>query len=119
MDEETQRLYEQGNRARLDGDYASAQPLLEQAVRRCPDAAECWWALGHVLLNTGEFDRAIARFTKACELEPANVRFLLDLAKTLEMLGEYDQARPYLERIIELAPESREAVEARKNLSYY
>lgn len=119
MDEETRRLFEEGNRARLDGDYGTAQPLLEQAVRRCPDAAECWWALGHVLLNTGEFDRAISRMSKACELEPNNARFLLDLAKSLEMLGEYEQARPYLERIIELDPNSREAAEAKKNLSYY
>ena len=119
MDEETQRIYDEANKARISGDYETALPLLETAVRACPDAACCWWALGHVLLNTGDFDRAIARMQKATELEPANLKYILDLAKSLEMLGEYDQARPILERVIELDGESREAAEARKNLSYY
>ena len=119
MDDETRRLYEQGNKARISGEYAEAQPLLEQAVRACPEAAECWWALGHVLLNTGEFDYAIARFRKAIELAPDCLRFMVDLAKSLEMLGEYEEARPLLERVIELDPAAREADEARKSLTYY
>jgi tetratricopeptide (TPR) repeat protein len=119
MDEETRRLYEEGNQARLAGDYEAAQLLLEQAVRGCPDSAACWWALGHVLLNMGDFDHAIARMNKACELEPDNLRYLLDLAKSLEMLGEYEQARPHLEHIIEVDGGSREAAEAKKSLSYY
>lgn len=119
MDEETRRLFEQGNKARVSGDYAEAQPLLEQAIRACPEAAECWWSLGHVLLNTGEFEYAIARFRKAIELAPDCQRFILDLAKSLEMLGEFDDAKPLLEQVIELDPSAKEAEEARKSLSYY
>jgi len=119
MDEETQQLYEEANQARLSGDYAKAQPLLEDAVRACHDAAVCWWALGHVLLNTGDFDRAIARMEKATELEPENQRYWLDLAKSLEMLGEYERARPALEKILEIDGSTREAGEARKSLAYY
>jgi tetratricopeptide (TPR) repeat protein len=119
MDEDTRRLYDEGNQARIAGDYDKAQPLLEQAIRSCPDAADCWWALAHVLLNTGEFDYAISRFKKAIELEPSTVRYVLDLAKSLEMLGEFEAARPVLEKVIEMDPDSREAADARKSLSYY
>jgi tetratricopeptide (TPR) repeat protein len=119
MDEEIQRLFDEGNRARLSGDYAAAQPLLEDAIRACPDAARCWWALGHVLMNLGEFETAASRFEKAIELEPKNQTFMLDLAKLFEMLGEFDAARPVLERIIEVDGSSKEADGARKSLSYY
>lgn len=119
MDDETRRLYEEGNQARLSGDYGTAQPLLEDAIRACPGEPRCWWALGHVLMNIGEFDLAASRFQKAIELAPENQTFLLDLAKLLEMLGEFDAARPYLERILELDGSTKEADGARKSLSYY
>lgn len=119
MDQDAQRLYDEGNRARLSGDYETARACLEQATAGCPTAACCWWALGHVLLNTGDFELSIAQFERAIQLEPDNAHYILDLAKSLEMLGEFDQARPYLERTIALAPSSREAEEARKSLSYY
>ena len=83
MDDATQRLYEEGNKARLSGDYATAQPLLEDAVRACPDEARCWWALGHVMMNLGEFEVASSRFEKAIGLAPQNQTYLLDLAKLL------------------------------------
>ena len=119
MDEATRRLYEEGNQARINGDYPTAQPLLEQALGACPEAAECWWALGHVRLNTGEFDEAIESMRKAVELAPDCALFVLDLAKSLEMLGEFDDAKPLLEQVIEMDETSREAQEARKSLSYY
>lgn len=119
MDEETKRLFEEANQARINGDYATARPLLEQAIAACPDAGICHWAMGHVLLNVGEFELSIERFERAVELEPDCQRFLLDLAKTLEMLGEYERAKPLLERIIQADPSTREAEDARKSLQYY
>lgn len=119
MDDGGRRLFEEGNQARMSGDYERARPLLEDAVRACPEAAERWWALGHVLLNIGEFESSISRFEKAVELEPSNQRLALDLAKSLQMLGEYEQAKPLLERIIEVDSKTAEAEEARKSLSYY
>jgi len=119
MEEATQRLYEQAEQARLSGDYATAKSLLEQVAQACPNQACCHWSMGHVLMNSGDFDGAPVEFRLACELEPDNPRYLLDLAKFLEMLGEFDEARPYLERVLEVAPSSREAGEAKKSLSYY
>jgi len=119
MDEATLRLYTEGNQARISGDYDTAQSLLEQAAQCCPDAAQCWWALAHVLLNVGEFEVSISFFEKAISLEPGNARFAIDLAKSLEMLGEFDRAKPLLEQVLAEAPGTREAEEARKSLSYY
>jgi len=119
MDEATLRLYTEGNQARISGDYDAALPLLQQALECCPDSAQCWWALAHVLLNVGEFEVAIEHFEQSIRLEPGNARHIVDLAKSLEMLGEFDRARPLLEQAIEIAPGTREAEEARKSLSYY
>ena len=119
MDEATQRLYDQGNQARISGDYDTALPLLEAAVKAGPEEGKCWWSFGHALLNTGDFDGGISSFEKAAELEPENLRFLLDLAKSLEMLGEYERAEPHFKHVIELDEASREADEARKSLAYY
>ena len=119
MDEATQKLYEEANAARLNGDYCTALPLLEEALATCPDSASCHWAMGHVLMNTGDFDAAIERFQQSIELEPTNARFVLDLAKMLEMLGEFDAAKPIFEKIVEIWPGTQEADAARKSLSYY
>jgi len=119
MDEATTRLLKEGNQARIDGDYAKARPMLQEAVDASPDVAECYWALGHVLINVGDFDEGIETFDRAVELEPGNQRFIVDLAKSLEMLGEFERARPLLEKVLELDSNTREAEEARKSLSYY
>ncbi len=119
MDEATKCLFDKADTARLSGDYAAAQPLLEQAIAGCPDEPECYWALGHVLLNTGDFDGAPVAFGKSVELDPENPRYVLDLARFHEMLGDFDAAKPLLERVVEMAPKSREAGEALKSLSYY
>ena len=119
MDEAIQRLYEEANAARLGGDYATALPLLEEALAACPDASCCHWALGHVFMNTGEFEIAIERFECAIALDPSNARYVLDLAKMLEMLGEFDAAKPVLEKVMAMSPGSPEADAARKSLSYY
>ena len=119
MDETTKKLYEEANAARLSGDYDTALPLLEEALATCPDAASCHWAMGHVLMNTGEFEVAIERFNRSIELDPTNARYVLDLAKMLEMLGEFDAAKPILEKIIEIWPGTQESDAARKSLAYY
>jgi tetratricopeptide (TPR) repeat protein len=119
MDQDTRSLYEQAEQARVGGNYEEAAAILEQILEAQGELAECLWSLGHCLMNMGDFDRAPQAFGKACELDLANPKYLLDLAKFLEMLGEFEQARPFLERIIQVAPGSREAGEAQKSLSYY
>jgi len=103
----------------LSGDYDQALPLLQEALQACPEAPPCLWALGHVLLNTGAFEEAIESFVRATELDTTNLLYALDLAKSLEMLGEFDRAKPLLEMIVTTEPTSRFADEARKSLRYY
>jgi Flp pilus assembly protein TadD len=119
MDENTQRLFQEANQARLSGDYDQALPLLQQALEACPESPQCLWAMGHVLLNTGLFEEAIASLEKAVELDAGNALYVLDLAKSLEMLGEFERAKPMLEKVVEMEPGSRHADEARKSLRYY
>ena len=119
MAEDTQRLYEEGNQARVSGDYDTARSLLTQALAASPEDPQCLWAMGHVQLNCGEFDECVETFQKVTDLQPQNAKYALDLAKSYEMLGMFEEAKPWLERVIEIDGSSPEAEEARKSLSYY
>ncbi len=53
-----------------DGHYEEAAPLLEESVQERP-SAEAFARLGTARYNTGDYDGAIAAWSKAAELDPA------------------------------------------------
>ena len=70
--------------ARLDGDAASALPLLEQAAKRAPPelAPSAWYNLGNGRLATGDAQGAVAAYIEALGRQPehANAKVNLELA---------------------------------------
>ncbi len=110
---------EQAHEYRVDGQYDEAMGLYEHVLAEDPGCAEALWGLGLCLMNTGEFDDALAKIVQATELEPTNQQYLLDAGKHYTMLGMYEEARPFFDRVVELDPNSRHGVEAQKQLSYY
>ncbi len=104
---------------RINGEYDQAIPLYRQIIEANEGAAEAWWGLGLSLMNIGEFDEAIEALEHATKLDEANARFMLDLAKLYTMLGMYDEAKPFFEKIVEMAPGTREAEDAANQLRYY
>jgi Ca-activated chloride channel family protein len=70
--------------ARLDGDAASALPLLEQAAKRAPPelAPSAWYNLGNGRLATGDAQGAVAAYIEALRRQPehANAKVNLELA---------------------------------------
>ncbi len=93
--------------------------LYEQVLAEDADHSEALWGLGLSLMNVGEFDEALEKIARAAELEPSNQQYALDAGKHYTMLGMYDEAKPYFERVMEIDPTSKEGVEAQKQLSYY
>ncbi|MCX7598056.1 MAG: tetratricopeptide repeat protein [Armatimonadetes bacterium] len=104
---------------RINGRYDEAQPLYEALIAEDPGLAKAHWGLAHVLMNIGEFERALDHFHRCCELEPSNQRFLYDCAMMQTMLSMFDEAKALFERVISLDPNSPLADEARKQLAYY
>ncbi len=107
------------HQSRVSGDYDTAHGLYKAIVDSDAAVAEAWWGLGLTLMNMGEFDESISCLEKATELEPGSQRYLLDLGKHQTMLGMFDEAKPVFERVVEIDGSSREADEARNQLSYY
>lgn len=104
---------------RINGQYDEAIALYQTLLAEDEQNAEALWALGLSLMNIGEFDDALEKIGQAAELDPGNQLYLLDAGKHYTMLGMYDEARPYFEKVIELDAGSKHGVEAQKQLSYY
>lgn len=113
------KLLQQAHEHRVNGEYEQARPLYEQIVGEESDNAEAWWGLAHTVMNQGEFEAAGEHFARAVQLAPQNQRFIYDYAMLHTMLGQYEEAKPLFERVIEIDPMAREAAEAKKQLSYY
>ncbi len=110
----------QAQQLRVNGRYDEAIVLFEQILSDAPDCAAAWWGLAHCTFNhVGDFDAAREQFEKAVALDPTNLRYQLDLAMYFTMLGMFEEAKPIFERIVSADPTSKEAQEARKQLSYY
>ena len=58
-------------------------------------------------LYDGRYDRVIAEAQSMLELEPDNEFFTWSLAEFLYSAGRFDEALPYFERLLALAPEGR------------
>lgn len=112
-------MLEQAHEHRINGEYDAAIDLYNQVLAAAPDLAEALWGLGLSLMNTGEFDEALAMIVRACDLEPDNQLYLLDAGKHYTMLGMYDEAKPFFERTVALGADTKYGADAQKQLSYY
>ncbi|MCE5239807.1 tetratricopeptide repeat protein [bacterium] len=104
---------------RISGQYDEALEIYRTIVSADDGEAEAWWGIGLSLMNTGEFDDAIEALTRASDLRPDSAKYLLDLGKLQTMLGMFEEAKPVFEKVVELAPGSKEADEASNQLRYY
>jgi len=112
-------LLQQAHKHRISGEYEQARPLYEQIVAEESDNAEAWWGLALTVMNQGDFEGAGEHFARAAQLDPQNQRFIYDYGMLHTMLGQYEQAKPLFERVVQIDPMAREAADAKKQLSYY
>ncbi len=86
-------------------DYDRALRDLERAREGLPGNARVALAMAAVRRRQGRFDLAVDLFRKALELDPRSEEILWNLAETLELRREYDEALRLLDRLITLAPD--------------
>lgn len=112
---------------RYNGHYEEAEKLYLRILEQEPNNAAAHHGLGLVYyLHGGDFEKSLAEFKKAVELEPNNVAYRLDWAKALttvapleedpeKMMDLLREAKAEFEKVLELDPENQEAV---KQLNY-
>jgi Flp pilus assembly protein TadD len=91
------------------GDLSSAQARFEQAVRADPRSSRGHAGLGVVSIRNGDRERAIEEWKTAVRLDPGNLDALYNLGTTLAAGGRAAEARPFLERFLQIAPANHEA----------
>ena len=87
--------------------YAEAEKLVDRARALYPDDAHLQRMLGRSYVHLQQFDRAIACYHKALELEPAapeRAHTMQELAKMHERLHQLDAARDCAEEALAMAP---------------
>lgn len=115
--ESLEELLARADRVRYDGQYDEAEKLYLRLLDLDPDNAAAHHGLGLVYCyHEGRFDESVAELRKAVELDPTNVTYRLNLAKTLTMLAMYEDAKAEFEKVLEIDPENEEAT---KQLGYF
>ena len=97
------------------GDYPGAVKELAKAVALNPGVPSLQSYYGQALLFTGDADGAAEAFRKELASNPNDYDANLRLASILAHRGKVEQARPLLERAVEVRPGSAEARDALAN----
>lgn len=99
-----------GTRAARWGELAQAEPRLREAVRRAPEDAEAWHALGVVLLGLGRLDAARHAYAAGIGANDQALENRLGLATVALRLNEPAAALEQYERLLEERPGFTEAL---------
>jgi tetratricopeptide (TPR) repeat protein len=76
-----------GKSLRVHGELAASVDALCEGIGREPANADAYHGLGHVLLDLGLFDQAVAAFDAARELQPDYLDIGASLMKALRLRG--------------------------------
>jgi len=67
---------------------------------------------GVYAFRSGQFDESIEELKRASTLAPIRVDIRIDLALTLTMLGEYEDARSQFEEVLRREPNNKRALDS-------
>jgi predicted Zn-dependent protease len=90
----------------LAGDYARAIQLFEQVTHIAPEMYAAWLNLGVALLLSGDPRRALQAELRALSLHPDDPFVVYQAGVCHYCLGQLDEAKQNLRRVIELDPSS-------------
>ncbi len=87
------QLLDEAREAFIDGNYAEAEPLLEQPSLQKSMNPEVFQMLATIYYNRGQFNKAIKTFRKALEVDPTYSDAAVGLSIILNDIGKYDEAK--------------------------
>lgn len=97
-------------RAYEENDYALASHALEKYVQKDDGDAQAHNLLGASYMQLQQANKAAAQFTKAIKHSPTEPSYLSNLGYALATLGEFDQARSYQQRALDIDPTNAPAL---------
>jgi len=114
MADDTASRFTLGVDHRINGRYDQAEALFKSVLADEPDNADAHHELG-LVYSFVVHDDCVPELEHAVRLRPDSVTFLISLAKTHTMFGDFDKAKPLFEKILSIDPFNEEA---NKNLEY-
>jgi Flp pilus assembly protein TadD len=97
---------------RASGLDHAAEPLLQDAIRRAPDQAPAYHALGLLRVRQSQHAAAVELLGKAAELDPDNPRYAYVHGVALYELGRHNAAIAALEEALQRHPGNAELTAA-------
>ncbi len=91
------QLIEEARSAFIEGDYATAEPILNQPTLLNSKNPEVLQMLATIYYDQGKFNKAIATFKKALVIEPGYTDAAVGLSIILNDIGRYDDAKKIFE----------------------
>ena len=85
--------------------YDRARAELALARQSLPNNPQVYDLAGSIDHGQGRWVDAIYNFERACELDPRNLPYLIDLASAYHWLHDYDQFTRIMDRIVALHPD--------------
>ena len=85
-------------------DLQRADELASRALAVDANSSAAHFAKGHVLIDEGRFDDAIAECERALALDPNNATAVGNLGGTYFLLGQYEKAIEFTDKAIRLSP---------------
>jgi TolB-like protein len=79
-------------------DYAAAEDTLSKILEKAPQHAEALRLRGYVARRDGRFEDAVRALYRAVAIDPIDTSGLSTLADTLQIIGRFDLAEPFLQR---------------------
>lgn len=87
-----------------------ASQALQNAIKKYPHSHQIIHMEGVIATREGNNEFAKIKFLTALNLEPSNVRYLIDIANTFIQEGDYHSALSYLYRASEISPINQEVL---------
>lgn len=93
----SQQLIDEARTAFIDGDYQTAEPILNQPTLINSKNPEVLQMLATIYYDQGKFNKAISTFKKALEIDPSYTDAAVGLSIILNDIGRYEDARQVFE----------------------
>jgi Flp pilus assembly protein TadD len=107
---------ESAARLQRDGNIIAAESELRRALQEDPQHARAHNDLGIIYLGRNKFDKAIAQYKKGLRYAPDNPVVLHNLAYAYYRTRDFENARRYWERCLEITPDDEDVIKALKTL---
>lgn len=106
----SQQLIDEARAAFIEGDYKTAEPILNQPTLLNSKNPEVLQMLATIYYDQGKFNKAISTFKKALEIDPSYTDAAVGLSIILNDIGRYDEARKIFEDAKALLDQKKHAV---------